>query len=501
MATMGAVDLGAQSGRVALGHFDGARLAVSEAHRFANVPVRTSGTLQWDVLRLYDGVLEGLRAAGRDGAAVDSIAVDSWAVDFGLLDRRGRLIGNPVHYRDTRRASAFDRVLQAVPARELYERTGIQLIPINTLFELAAMAADRDPALEIADKLLLIPDLFHHWLSGARVTELTNATTTQCFDSRSHAWTLDLLERLEIPTRIFPEVVPAGMVLGPLAADVAQESGLGGARVVATATHDTAAAVAAIPFTGPNAAYISAGTWSLVGVELAAPVIDDRTFAANLTNEGGVAGRVRLLRNVTGLWLLHECLRVWEPSGKGSFEELVELARDATPLVSLVDVDHPLLAVPGDIPGRVREFCRSTAQPVPQSRGEIVRCILESLAMKHAQVIDLLREATGAAPQTLHVVGGGSRNELLCRLTADAAELPVVAGPAEATTVGNLLVQAMALGELSSLDEGRAVVGASFRLQTYEPQVSAGWREAQERLSEIVDVASPPAAEVRACPT
>jgi rhamnulokinase len=498
MATMAAVDLGAQSGRVALGRFDGARLAVSEAHRFANVPVRTSGTLQWDVLRLYDGVLEGLRAAGRDGAGVDSIAVDSWAVDFGLLDRRGRLIGNPVHYRDARRASAFDRVLEEVPPRELYERTGIQLIPINTLFELAAMAADRDPALEIADKLLLIPDLFHHWLSGARVTELTNATTTQCFDSRSHAWTLDLLERLEIPTRIFPAVVPAGMVLGPLAADVAEESGLGGARVVATATHDTAAAVAAIPFTGPDAAYISAGTWSLVGVELAAPVIDDRTFAANLTNEGGVAGRVRLLRNVTGLWLLHECLRVWEPSGKGSFEELVELARDATPLVSLVDVDHPLFAVPGDVPERVREFCRSTAQPVPESRGAIVRCILESLALKHAQVIDLLRDATGAAPQTLHVVGGGSRNELLCRLTADAAELPVVAGPAEATTVGNLLVQAMALGELSSLDEGRAVVGASFRLQTYEPQVSAGWREARGRLSAIVDVASPPTAEVRA---
>jgi rhamnulokinase len=471
MATMAAVDLGAQSGRVAVGRFDGGRLALSEAHRFANVPVRTSGTLQWDVLRLYDGVLEGLRAAGRDGAGVDSIAVDSWAVDFGLLDRRGRLIGNPVHYRDARRASAFDRVLEEVPPRELYERTGIQLIPINTLFELAAMAADRDPALEIADKLLLIPDLFHHWLSGARVTELTNATTTQCFDSRSHMWTLDLLERLEIPTRIFPEVVPAGMVLGPLAADVAEESGLGGARVVA---------------------------WSLVGVELDAPVIDDRTFAANLTNEGGVAGRVRLLRNVTGLWLLHECLRVWEPSGKGSFEELVELARDATPLVSLVDVDHPRFAVPGDIPERVREFCRSTAQPVPESRGEIVRCILESVALKHAQVIDLLRDATGAAPQTLHVVGGGSRNELLCRLTADAAELPVLAGPAEATTVGNLLVQAMALGELSSLDEGRAVVGASFGLQTYEPQVSAGWREARERLSEIVDVASPPAAEVRA---
>jgi rhamnulokinase len=498
MATMVAVDLGAQSGRVSVGRFDGERLVVTEAHRFPNLPVRTSGTLQWDVLRLYAGVLEGLRAATRDGDLIDSIAVDSWAVDFGLLDRRGRLIGNPVHYRDTRRASAFDRVLAAVPPRELYARTGIQLIPINTLFELAAMAADRDPALEIADLFLLIPDLIHHWLSGARVTELTNATTTQCFDSRDQVWTVDVLERLEIPTRIFPEVVPAGTVLGPLAADVAEDTGLGAARVVATATHDTAAAVAAIPFAEPHAAYISAGTWSLVGVELPAPVIDDRTFAANLTNEGGVAGRVRLLRNVTGLWLLHECLRSWAPSGVGTFAEVVELARDAPPLRSLIDVDHPLFAVPGDIPGRVGEFCGSTAQPVPDSRGAVVRCILESLALKHRQAIDLLRDATGVAPQTLHIVGGGSRNDLLCTLTADAAELPVAAGPAEATTIGNLLVQAIALGELSSLEEARNVVRASFKPRTYEPRNTAAWREARGRFAQIVSLAPPATDEVRA---
>jgi rhamnulokinase len=498
MATMVAVDLGAQSGRVAVGRFDGERLTVGEAHRFPNVPVRTSGTLQWDVLRLYDGTLEGLRATAREGRRVDSVAVDSWAVDFGLLDRRGRLIGNPVHYRDTRRASAFDRVLAAVPARELYARTGIQLLPINTLFELAAMAADHDPALEIADRLLLIPDLFHHWLSGARTTELTNATTTQCFDSRGRTWAVDLLERLEIPARIFAEVVPAGTVLGPLAADVAEETGLAGARVVATATHDTAAAVAAIPFAEPDAAYISAGTWSLVGVELPAPVIDDRTFAANLTNEGGVEGRVRLLRNVTGLWLLHECVRVWSGEGRVSYTELVELARHATPLRSLIDVDHPLFAAPGDVPERVREFCRSTRQPVPESRGAVVRCILESLALKHRQTIDLLRDAAGAVPRTLHVVGGGSQNELLCSLTADACELPVVAGPAEATTIGNLLVQAIALGELSSLDEARAVARASFQPQTYDPQEASPWREARGRFAQLVTLAPSPPAEVSA---
>ncbi len=498
MATMVAVDLGAQSGRVALGRFDGERLSVSDVHRFANVPVRTRGTLQWDVLRLYDGVLEGLRAVAREGVRVDSIGVDSWAVDFGLLDRKGRLVQNPVHYRDARRASSVDRVLALVPARELYERTGIQQIPINTIFELAAMAAERDPALEIAHDLLLIPDLLHYWLAGSRVTEFTNATTTQCFDPRENGWAVDLLERLEIPTRMLPEVVSAGTVLGPLSADIAEETGLDGARLVATATHDTAAAVAAIPFQEPGAAYISAGTWSLVGIEIPQPIIDDRTFAANLTNEGGVAGRVRLLRNVTGLWLLHECRRVWALSGTGSFDELVELARDAAPLRSLIDVDHPLFSVPGDMARRVREFCVSTGQPQPEEPGAVVRCILESLALKHQQAIELLRNATEAAPGAVHIVGGGSRNELLCQMTADATELRVLAGPAEAAEIGNLLVQAIALGELASLEEARDVVRASFQSVVYEPRDPAAWREARQRFEQVAAVAQPPKAKVSA---
>jgi rhamnulokinase len=497
MARMVAVDLGAQSGRVAVGSFDGNRLSVSDVHRFANVPVRTRGTLQWDVLRLYDGVLEGMRRVTRDGADADSVAVDSWAVDFGLLDERGRLVQNPVHYRDARRAGAVDRVLSVVPARELYERTGIQLIPINTVFELAAMAAENDPALEVAHDLLLIPDLFHYWLCGARVTELTNASTTQCLDTRDGRWAVTLLKRLDVPTALLPEVVPAGTLLGPVAADVAEETGLGGAQVVAGATHDTAAAVAAIPLREPGAAYISAGTWSLVGIEIPEPLIDDRTFAANLTNEGGVAGRVRLLRNVTGLWLLHECRRSWQLP-ETAFDELVGLAADAPPLRSLIDVDDPLFAAPGDMPQRVRDFCASTGQPEPPDRGSIVRCILESIALKHAEAIDLLRTAAGAAPQTVHIVGGGSRNELLCRMTATAAELPVVAGPAEATTIGNLLVQAIALGELASLDDARAVARASFEPVVYEPGDVAEWRTARERFAEITSVSQRPKAEVGA---
>jgi rhamnulokinase len=497
MATMVAVDLGAQSGRVALGGFDGERLSVAEVHRFPNVPVRTRGTLQWDVLRLYGGVLEALGGLARDGLRVDSIAVDSWAVDFGLLDRRGRLVQNPTHYRDARRASAVAGVLARVPARELYDRTGIQLLPINTIFELAAMAAEGDPAFEIADGLLMIPDLFHYWLSGARVTEFTNATTTQCLDARG-PWAGDLLERLDVPTRILPEVVPAGTRLGSLAADAAEETGLGDVQVVATATHDTAAAVAAIPFERPGAVYISAGTWSLVGLEIERPIMDDRTFTANLTNEGGVGGTIRLLRNVTGLWLLHECRRVWALSGKRSFDDLVALARAATPLRSLIDVDDPVFATPGDMPTRIHDFCSATGQAEPKERGAIVRCIFESLALKHQQAIELLGAATGRTPEVVHIVGGGSRNELLCQMTADATGLPVVAGPTEATEIGNLLVQAIALGELGSLDEGRTVVRASFEPTHYEPSGAEGWLEARQRIDRLSRFERPPRARVRA---
>ena len=491
MATMIAVDLGAQSGRVVLGQFDGERLEIEDVHRFENVPVATRGTLQWDVLRLYDDVVAGLRAAGREHE-VDSVAVDSWAVDFGLLDHHGRLIQNPVHYRDARRAAAVDSVLGRIPARELYERTGIQLIPINTVFELAAMAAQHDPALEIADCLLLIPDLFHFWLAGTRSSEATNASTTQCYDPRAEGWALDLLTRLGIPTSLLPEVVSAGSSLGVLAPDVAEKTGLGGARVIAGATHDTAAAVAAIPLRSPDAAYISAGTWSLVGLELSAPVIDDRTFAANLTNEGGVAGRTRLLRNVTGLWLLNECRRQWCVS----FDELLAEARGAAPLRSLIDVDDPPFAVPGDMPNRVREFCASSGQEVPADRGAIARCILESLALKHRRAVDLLSQATGTAPPVVHLVGGGARNELLAQLTANALELPLVAGPVEATAIGNLVVQAMALGELATLEEARDVVARSFVQLTYEPADAEVWREARERFEQLVPLEAP-TAEVR----
>jgi rhamnulokinase len=466
MRTLVAVDLGAQSGRVAVGRFDGRTLDVEEVHRFDNVPVRDGETLRWDADALYDEMIVGLRLAGD----VDSVAVDSWAVDFGIVDGSGALVQQPVHYRDARRARAMERVLGEIPARELYDRTGIQLLPINTIFELAAMDA------EFAEDhtLLLIPDLMHHRLCGSRVTELTNATTTQCFDPRAGAWAVDLVERLGIPATLFPEIVTPGTTLGTLE----------NAAVIAVGTHDTASAVAAVPFRRRGSAYISAGTWSLVGVEVDAPQIDDATFAANLTNEGGVGGTTRLLRNVTGLWLVHECRRQWG----GSFEDLVALAEVAPANGPLIEPNDPSFVEPGDMPARIRAFCARTGQPEPVERGAVVRCILESLALKHAQTVDLLGDVTGASPSEIHVVGGGARNELLCRWTAEAAGLPVLAGPEEATTIGNLLVQAIALGELASLDEGRELVRASFAPTVYEP--SGDWSEARARFDELLVVSA-----------
>jgi rhamnulokinase len=484
---MAAVDLGAQSGRVAVGTFDGERLVLEEAHRFANEPVRVRGTLHWDVLRLYQDALDGLRRAARR-STIDSVSVDSWAVDFGLVDRAGRLLLNPVHYRDGRRAAAVERVLARVPARELYERTGIQLLAINTIFELAAMAADRDPALEGADTLLLIPDLIHYWLSGSRSAEYTNATTTQCLDAATGGWAVDLLDRLEVPHALLPEIVAPATRLGTVTPDVADATGLAGATVVAGATHDTAAAVAGIPFSGPDAAFLSVGTWSLVGIESRHACITDGSFAANLTNEGGVGDTFRVLRNVTGLWLLHECRRCWALEGnEHSFEQLVALARSAPPLRSLIDPNDPSFTEPGDMPARIDDYCTRTGQTPPEDAGAMVRCILESLALAHADSVDLLERVTGTSLDQLHIVGGGSRNALLCEWTAHASGRQVVAGPEEATLVGNLLVQAMALGELASLEEAREVVRRSFVPTTYEPSESQQWRDAKERFSGLAE--------------
>jgi rhamnulokinase len=483
--TLAAVDLGAQSGRVAVGRFDGERLAVEEVHRFPNVPAESDGVLRWDLPRLQADVQEGLRKAARD-EEVESVAVDSWGVDFGLLDAAGQLLGNPVHYRDHRRLAAFDAVLERIPARELYERTAIQLLPINTIFELAALAAEHDPALSKAGRLLMIPDLFHNWLCGSETTERTNATTTQCYDPRAGDWARDLLDRLGVPTAILPEVVAPGTEVGTVRADVASETGLNGTVVVATATHDTGAAVAAVPMAGDRCAYLSVGTWSLVGIESDQPIVNDATYRENLTNEGGVEGSFRVLRNIAGLWLLNECRRVWSEAGRSyEFSELVELARSAPGLRSLIDPNDSRFIEPGDMPARIASYCRDTGQEAPRDDAAIVRCVLESLALKHAETVDLLAGVSGRELEELHVVGGGANNDLLCTWTAQATGRPVLAGPSEATLVGNLLVQAVALGEISSIREGRELVRRSFVPTTYEPTADVAWQEARERFTDL----------------
>jgi rhamnulokinase len=486
MATMAAIDLGAQSGRVVVGRFDGERLSIAEVHRFANVPVLAAGTLHWDALQLYEEILQGLTAAASESPAIDSVGVDTWGVDFALIDRAGRLIGNPVHHRDRRTQDLMERVFARVPARELYERTGIQLMPINTVFQLFAMAEAGDRALEVAHRLLLMPDLFHFWLGGVAACELTNATTSQCYDPRAQAWATGILRRLGLPAEVFRETVIPSSVLGPLRPDVAERTRLRRAVVVAPATHDTASAVAAVPLRDPSSVYISAGSWSLVGMELAAPLITDETFAANLTNEGGLGGTFRLLRNVDGLWLLHECREAWKADGHAwEFHELVRMAEDSPPLRSFVEPNDPRFLAPGDLPDRIRAFCAETSQPVPDDAGAVARCVLESLALKHRQTVQLLARATGAVPPEVHIVGGGALNAPLCQWTADATALPVLAGPVEATAIGNLAAQAMALGELASLDEARQVIRASFEPALYEPSGSAAWLEAAERFDLI----------------
>jgi rhamnulokinase len=487
LTTLAAVDLGAQSGRVGVGRFDGERLGVEEVHRFPNVPVKTDARLRWDALRLYADVLEGLRAAAATGP-IDSVAVDSWAVDFGLVDRNGELLGNPVHYRDARRAAAFEPTLERVSAAELYERTGIQPLPINTIFELAAMAADGDPTLAADSRMLMIPDLIHHRLCGSSVSEHTNATTTACRDLRDGAWLLDVLERLDVPSGPLPEVVPPATILGTAVTEI----GIGAPVVVAGATHDTASAVAGTPLRAAGSVFVSLGTWSLVGVEAAEPMVSDEAFAANLTNEGGVAGTVRILRNITGLWLLDECVRAWSATRRRhSIDDLIGLAESSAPLRSFVDPNEPSFTGPGDMPSRIAEYCERTGQPRPEDHGAIARCIFESLALKHAETVDALSAVTGRELDTVHVVGGGAKNELLCRWTANASGRVVEAGPAEATLVGNLVVQAMALGEISSLAEGRDVVRRSFTPDVFEPEVTCDWLEARERFATLTAPSHP----------
>ncbi len=478
-----AVDLGAESGRVMLGRFDGDALTLEEAHRFSNAPVRVQDSLQWDVLRLWSDIQHGLGAcAQKANGALASVGVDTWGVDFGLLGRDDHLLGNPVHYRDGRTNGMMDEAFSRVPRAEIFERTGIQFMPINTLYQLLSLAVRRSPALEAATTLLTIPDLLNFWLSGRKANEFTNATTTQCYDPRLGDWAQGMLDRLGIPTHIFGEVVQPGTVLGSLRPALADELGLGCVPVVAPATHDTGSAVAAVPMQSREAIYLSSGTWSLMGVETRYPIITDQSLAYNFTNEGGIEGTFRLLKNIMGLWLVQECRRAWASQGQDySYAQLTQLAEQAPAFKSLVVASDNRFLPPGDMPSRIQVFCRETSQPVPETAGAIVRCALESLALEYRWVAERLEELIGQRLTVIHIIGGGAQNALLNQFTADATGRAVLAGPVEATALGNVLMQALAGGHLASLEEGRALIRNSFPVQTFEPRITQDWEAAYQR--------------------
>nr|WP_062335325.1 rhamnulokinase family protein [Herbidospora sakaeratensis] len=457
-ATIAAIDLGASSGRVITARVDVDRLEITGIHRFPNRSVRVGGTLHWDVLGLYGDVLDGLRRV--EAPRLDSVGIDSWAVDYGLLDHAGRLIGNPVHYRDDRTARVVDDVHRRVPPDRLYQVNGLQFLPFNTLYQLAA-----EPFLDRAATMLLIPDLISYWLTGERGAERTNASTTGLYDAARGAWSTELIEALSFPARIFPGLRAPGTPAGRIHADAGVFTGT---PVTTVASHDTASAVAAIPATGPDVAYISCGTWSLAGVEIDAPILTEAGRAANFTNETGVDGAIRYLRNVMGLWLLSESLRSWGMNS-ADLDVLIERAAELPPLRSVIDPNDPVFLPPGDMPSRIARFCERTGQPVPVGRPEVVRCVLDSLALGHRNAIEQALALSGRRADVIHIVGGGAQNRLLCQLTADATGLPVVAGPVEATALGSVGVQARALGLIPDLASLRSLIGTTQTLHHYEP--------------------------------
>lgn len=487
-----AIDLGAESGRGFLGWIRGERLSLEEIHRFPNAPVAVFEHLHWDVLQLWQEIKQAVAVAReRSGVGLAGIGVDSWAVDFALIGGNGELVGIPHHYRDPRTSGMMERVCRRVSRDEIFARTGIQFMPINTLYQLAALKESCPALLTAAESLLMIGELFLYWLSGRRVAEFTNATTTQLFDPRAGRWAEPLFAALDLPVDLMPPVVPPGTVLGPLLPGVSGEAGFGPAEqvnVIAPAVHDTGSAVAAVPATGDEWCYLSSGTWSLLGVEAAKPVLTASALAHNFTNEGGANGAFRLLKNIMGLWLVQECRRTWARGGVSdpdlSYAALTQAAAAAPPFASLIDPDDPSFLAPGDMPGRIARFCARTGQKPPESRGGMVRCALESLALKYRQVIERLEEVAGRRIATIHIVGGGSQNALLNQLTADATGRSVIAGPVEATAIGNVLLQAIATGEIGSVGEGRELVRRSFQPVLYEPR-PGDWQEPWRRFQAL----------------
>jgi rhamnulokinase len=481
-----ACDLGAESGRVMLGTLDSGRLAIEEMHRFATGGTALAGTFRWDILRIYAEIKEGLRKVAATGVTPASVSVDSWGVDYAWRGAGEPLLATPFHYRDSRNDRSFETVCAKVGPEKIFAETGVQFMPINTLYQLADDVLHRPKLLSVADGFLHIADFLNYLLGGAPKVEASLASTSQLYNPVTRAWSLPLAEAIGLDPRLLPEIVPAGTVLGDLADDVRAESGLGPLKVVASCSHDTGAAVAAVPAQGDRWAYLSSGTWSLMGLELPAPLLSEEVRQANFTNEVGFGGSIRFLKNISGFWLLQECRREWARAGSDiPYDALVAMTASAEPLRSLIDPNRPEFAKPGSMPQKIEAACRATGEPVPENFGGFVRCILESLALIYRDTLESLRRLSGRPIDRLHIGGGGSRNAIVSQATADAANVEVVAGPIEGTAIGNALVQAIALGDLPSLDALRATVRDSFPVQTFKPNPSPAWDAAFARFQRL----------------
>lgn len=484
-----AIDLGASSGRGIIGEFDGKKLALRENHRFSNDPVKVNGSFTWDILRIFYELKNALRnCANSSDRDIKTIGIDTWGVDFGLLGKDGKLLENPYNYRDSRTDNINIEAYKRISKEDLYNITGLQYLQFNTIFQLLSLAVQRPHILENAETLLMTPDLLNYFLTGIKKTEYTIASTTSLLNAKTRNWEKSLFAPMGIPEKLFTEIVQPGNILGGLLPEVLEDVGDIKAQVVNVAAHDTGSAIAAVPAKGEHFVYISSGTWSLMGMESREPIINAKSALYDFTNEGGVNKTIRVLRNVMGLWLVQESRRQWEREGeKTSFDELAEAALKAEPCRILINVDLPEFLSPGNIPERIREFCSKTGQPVPQSKGEVIRCIFDSLALTYKKTLKQINELQGVNAPYIHVVGGGTKESLLCQLTADACGVPVFAGPVEATAIGNLSVQMMALGEISSLSEAREIIADSFETAKYEPKNTGLWDDAFEKYENLIN--------------
>ncbi len=481
-----AFDLGASSGRGIIATLENGKITLNEIHRFANNGVNVRGTFYWDVLYLFDQIKQGIVKAKLAGG-FDSIGIDTWGVDFGLLDENGDLIGNPVHYRDARTDNMPDELFKVVNRESVYEKTGIQIMNFNTLFQLYYLVKYRPDILKKADKMLFMPDLLNYFLTGEKKNEYTIASTSQMLNPYAKDWDKELLNKVGIPKDILCDIIPAGTVVGNITEDICEELGIDTASVIAVGSHDTASAVVSVPTKEKDFVYISCGTWSLFGTELDEPNVSKAACDSSYTNEGAYNGKIKFLTNIMGLWLIQESRRTWIKQGNElSFNDLEQAALKCEPYKCFIDPDSPEFGKPGDIPKHIQKFCEKTGQYVPQTIGEIVRCIYESLALKYKNAFLNLKELTGKDFGCIHVVGGGTKDPLLCRMTAEACNTHVFAGPIEATALGNIAVQMMALGEIENLSEARAIIKNSFDIKEYEPNNTNAWDKAYEDFKKIL---------------